>query len=135
MKIKTQATFELPDDILESLLTTGLEGGNYGIGYWFCASDLSRDQDRLIYHAIGVDAEIPSACENWSEVSEQHKNEHGDIWKLTKETVEKGLKKAIRENHKSVMDALRSESPECQLDAEDADIIIQYGLFGKIVYG
>lgn len=134
MKITTQTTFELPDDILESILTIALESGSYGIGYWFCASDYKRDDESNIYWAEGVDAEIADEY-SLKEYKQAHIKEHGKLWEITKETIEKGLKKAIRENDSTIMDALRSECPECQLDAADADKIVQYGLFGRLIYG
>lgn len=134
MQIKTTSTFELPDDILESLITTALESGYDGIGYWFCASDYKRDEKDNIYYAEGVDAEIANEYP-LKEYIQAHKKQYGELWVITKDVVKAGLKKAIRENHRTVMDALRSPSPECQLDANDADIIVQYGMFGKLVYG
>jgi hypothetical protein len=126
MKIKTSITIDLPDDILESLMTTAYESGGYGIGYWFAATHVERDAALNVVKLVGIDCEADS--------KEDHIADHKKLWVIDAKVIEKGLKKAIRDNYKNVMEALGSEAPECQLDAADADTIIQLGLFGEIVY-
>ena len=133
MEIKATETFKLPDDILESIITTGYEGGQYGIGYWFCSFSSKRNEEGLVVYLSGIDADIDEPTPE--RVADEHVRQYGKLWEIDCDTVKRGLKLAIKNNQKSVMKALRSACPECQLDAEDADIIIQYGLFGELVYG
>lgn len=128
INVNTSHTFSKED--IADLIVTALEGG---INYWCRKAVIKKnavtgdyfgvkpeDQDKVKYASdvisyggtlILFDAETP------------------DKWELTPENVQKGIQMYC-ENH----DIAPSELMDFY-DAGDADCIIQYALFGKIVFG
>jgi hypothetical protein len=112
--ISFNVTLEVEDSFVEDVLTTAFEGG---INYW---------------------------CSNVTVVEEEHKNvkyfsqviskggtlrlkdlEDGKEYILTEERFFNGLRKYVKAG--GTLDL-------CQLDADDADKIVQYAIFDELVY-
>mgnify|MGYP003109937011 CR=1 FL=1 len=130
MQVNIQVKLSVEDVI--DLLCTAFEGG---VGYW-CefvhgiggdTSKLPEGRSKVQYEyewlAIGGDLEI---------------GVDGEIHTLTSEKLEKGLQEWIYRNSVQVyFDGARRDTALDlgNIDAGDADNIIQYALFGKLVYG
>jgi hypothetical protein len=136
MKLKVNLTLNLPDDLPESVITNALEAGYQGIGYWFCATDYHRNDDGDIYVAEGIDNELVESF-NVGKMKEAHLKEHKKLWIIDRDLVIKGFKTAVKVQDGGILNALKHGYDDilCQMDADDADRIIQYGLFGKLIYG
>lgn len=111
--------------LLKDTLTTAVEGG---IGYWLAAGTVERDEEG---NAIALrncrDAEDSSSL-------------FDDI---TLDTVKRGIDElrmhaelAAARYNKAVIEALADpENSGVFIDADVADVIVQVGLFGEVVYG
>lgn len=119
---------------LFDLFVTALEGG---IGYWSTASkyhhskppvtpDADREEDLEGFYAVVTE----------DDSGEDEDKEH----RIDRALIEKGiagLKDALgddSERYKRIMAAVALNDAG-ELDAEDADIIVQVGLFADVVYG
>ena len=130
--MKVNVTIELNVQDVMDLLCTAFEGG---VNYW-CesvrgvggdTSTLPEGRTKIQYEyewlAIGGNLELGA---------------DGEIHTLTPEGFEKGFQLWIDKNSVEVYyDPRRKESVVelGNIDAGDADNIVQYGLFGKLVYG
>tara|TARA_Y100001938_G_scaffold133783_1_gene193499 strand:- start:4822 stop:5226 length:405 start_codon:yes stop_codon:yes gene_type:complete len=133
--MKVNVTIELNVQDVMDLLCTAFEGG---VSYW-CesvrgvggdTSTLPEGRTKIQYEyewlAIGGDLELGA---------------DGEIHTLTPEGFEKGLQEWIDRNSAQVILITRIDGARRDtaldlgnIDAGDADNIIQYGLFGKLVY-
>lgn len=127
-EIKFTITIEktIKAEDIENIITTGLEGG---IGYWACLLNIGKDWDN-------EPEDIP--CSQYAtELLLLGKPLHfadaeGDdddevVWELTIDKLLSGIKQNAEERPQ-----------DCDLDNIDsttADCIIQYALFGEVVYG
>lgn len=116
---------------IDDIMCTALEGG---ICYWcdgvtvegeflakYASEQISRG-GRLIFDL----SEPYEDDENGNEIEK---------YTLTKEMFDKGFELYLRENGtKSVTDH-KGEFDPCCVDADIADQIVQYALFGEVVYG
>lgn len=115
LNIKIKVTDEDIDDIV----STAFEGG---ITYWcrkaevvgeylgeYASDQISRGGKIILYDA-----------------------ESNDKWELNKDNFLKGLQKFLNKRPSVLTDG---EIDTCNIDAEDADMIIQYALFGELVFG
>lgn len=106
---------------IDDIMVTALEGG---INYWcgraevvgemlgnYASEQISRGGS-LILH----DAESP------------------DKWELTRDMFLKGVELYFKESHWITVEDFAFVDLGC-MDAPDADCIIQYALFGKLVFG
>ena len=131
------------DDILD-ILTTAIEGG---IGYWACLrnDDEGWAEGRKQWkeeHKDDPDP-IPCYCDVAYKVMEMGKavkftdaelyDDDPDLeyWELTMEKFLNGCALFIAKTGKDIQKAME----ESDFDAEDADMIIQYALFGELVFG
>lgn len=131
------------DDILD-ILTTAIEGG---IGYWACLRNDDPDwaEGRKQWkeeHKNDADP-TPCYCDVAYKVMEMGKavkftdaeldDDDPDLeyWELTMEKFLKGCSQYIQVTGKDIKKAM----DESDFDAEDADMIIQYALFGELVFG
>jgi hypothetical protein len=111
--------------LLADILIGAVEGGT---GYWATVSD---------YQHSGPAADTSATLHE----IESGDDEHPDGREVTTETIEAGIQ-AILDPYFRVLTHLRAAIThahnECDaggLDAEAADVIVQAGLFGEIVYG
>jgi hypothetical protein len=124
MKITIEKT--LKKDEFVNIIITALEGG---IGYWACLNNDTPefneyDSDATISEKV---AEILWHGDSVELFDTDEHYETAEKWELT-------LKKVI----KGVIQFLETDSKTFELDdldALDCDKIIQYGLFGELVYG
>jgi hypothetical protein len=70
----------------------------------------------------------------WSVYIAEREDSSGNQWLVTRGSVLLGIQRAIEEAYPGVVQAV-IEKDAGQFDATLADIIIQYAVFGKLVYG
>lgn len=120
MKININFSVIYRNQDIDDIICTALEGG---INYWcdrvevegeylgeFASDQISRGGTLIL-----------------------HDSEKLYRYKLTLDKVLKGLETYIRERGLAVIYDIDIETID--IDAEDADAIIQYALFGEIIYG
>lgn len=110
------------EQFLDGIIITALEGG---IGYWSVCSAYT-------HHAPAI-AQIRETDDYGEPV--------GDLLEINRDVIRKGLKEIIGGETnchsygvKHIAGANAMSDP-CDIDASFADIIVQVGLFGNIVYG
>ena len=102
-----------PQDI-DDMMVTALEGGIYG---WCCKAEVIGEQlGKYASDQISRGGSIML-----------YDAESSDKWELTPEKFKNGVALWAKENG--------CETPLGEVDAEDADCIIQYALFGELVFG
>ena len=116
-------THEVPEQLLKDVLTTAVEGG---ITYWVIeARKCKRDTDLNVL-SIEVTPDEADEAE----------------WKLIDlDTIFLGIQRILQPEFKineRTRENIRrgiSNPEDADFDADDADCIVQAGLFGEIVYG
>ncbi|HBK69377.1 MAG TPA: hypothetical protein DEP23_11180 [Ruminococcaceae bacterium] len=111
---------DLSTDDIDDIVCTALEGG---INYWCCkaevvgkylgeyASDqISRGGSLILYDS-----------------------ESNDKWELTFDKLLKGVAFWLASNHNLAIKNNRIDT--CDIDGNAADFIVQYALFGELVFG
>lgn len=101
----------ISNQFLQDIFVTALEGGS---NYWLTVSDYCLDT----YTANITDTETKTFVDR----------------KIDVFTIKQGLEKLQEDSSswtKRILNNLHSED----YDAQDADIVLQYGLFGKLIYG
>jgi hypothetical protein len=125
MKITIQQSFTKND--LLNIITTGLEGG---IGYWACLNNDTPEFDEFDKFNMLLSDRVAEILWRGGSVElfdTDYNYENADKWKLTLDKVVKGVIKYMETDSKTFeLD---------NLDALDCDKIIQYGLFGELVFG
>jgi hypothetical protein len=125
MKITIQQSFTKND--LLNIITTGLEGG---IGYWACLNNDTPEFDEFDKLNMLLSERVAEILWRGGSVElfdTDYNYENADKWELTLDKVVKGVIKYMETDSKTFeLD---------NLDALDCDKIIQYGLFGELVFG
>ena len=135
-KVKALIEFEISDDDLADIICGAYEGGQVGMGCWFCSTEVIRNDDLGITSLTGFDFEMQEG-DDVPEMIEAHVKRYGSLWVINKETVLKGIPLALADPNCSryMRQAFGSELNLGAMDCGDYDTIIQFGLFGKAVYG
>lgn len=122
------------DSIVSSIHCSAIEGGSYGIGYWCEVVSYKWDEkdDTKFKSVIQMDAEY-----------EDDKDKR--IAKCRKYTIDRdvimlGIKRLamgeikVNESYIEKCGALLLTG-DADMDADDADIIVQAGLFNEVIFG
>lgn len=115
INIKTQ----YKDEDIDDIMCTALEGG---INYW-C------DRVEVVGEYLGDASEQISR----GGILKLHDSEEDETYELTLDKFLVGLAKVVGERGLDVI--YRGKIDPSNIDAEDADAIVQYALFGDIIYG
>ncbi len=111
--------------MLKDLLTTAVEGG---IDYWCAAKRVQREPGTGNVLAVIGPMDVEDEDTKWPDI--------------TLDTVELGMRRLVdgsatarRDIVGTVMTAWHQGLDKSNYDSETADVIVQVGLFGEIVYG
>lgn len=104
-------TVELDDQIIIDVFNTAMEGG---VNYW-------ADFDE--YQWLGLGLEFFATVRDMED-------EDAEWLRVDAETIRKGLTLAAKKGRREVGTIFAED-----YDAYDADVIVQLGLFGEIVFG
>jgi hypothetical protein len=125
VKITIQQSFTKND--LLNIMTTGLEGG---IGYWACLNNDTPEFDQFDKPNMILSERVAEILWRGGRVElfdTDYNYNDADKWELTLDKVVKGIIKFMETDSKTFeLD---------DLDALDCDKIIQYALFGELVFG
>ena len=117
--------YKLPENFYEDILVTALEGGsNYWIDYIKAANP---PKPREMATSIWVSYRLNDGKTVFI-------NADGVQYGLTKPKLTKGIKLWVK-NHPKQVHLVDGELDAGSIDAGDADAILQYALFGELVYG
>jgi hypothetical protein len=120
--LKTEIT--VTEEDIDDIMCTALEGG---INHWAVSATCERT-DHIDYTHEALSQGSPITIKVFDEQREEHV--------LTKEKFMKGLQKAADEGRLYWQDPGDGlELDVGAIDAEIADVIVQYAIFGDIVYG
>ncbi|AWY06146.1 hypothetical protein PBI_SUZY_41 [Gordonia phage Suzy] len=135
---------ELSNELLDSILVTAFDGDVGGSNYWLAGAEVSIDRK---------DTGGPYSYTRWVAVdikytdsgSEEPEDEDDELheFRLDAEAIARGLRTVIKRKRedgkpsdraKHVLEALVTNDGG-MIDADDADLIVQYAVFGKAVFG
>jgi hypothetical protein len=114
----------LSDRLMHEILTTAFEAGAFGIGYWCCADKVERDSESWVTSLEAYDTDEPETL----------------FGKVDAEVIARGIRRILAEQkcndyHRDSVARLVLTQDTCSIDANDADVIVQVGLFNELVYG
>jgi hypothetical protein len=122
-KVKIERQITVTQEDIDDIMCSALEGG---INYWCRKAEVVGDY-------LG---EYASEQISRGGLLKLYDSEEDEVYVLTLEKLLKGIKQAIEENCYAEYEwALGDGIDTCQVDADVADCIIQFGLFGEVVYG
>ena len=128
-EIMVKVSVYLTDEDVADLMCTAIEGG---IGYWAC---LDNTGDAFI-NAPKEEPVSETAAKiilNGGGVTFLEDEDRSQSWTLTLEKLLNGVKMFIEEDNRiGCVEGTRVEM--AYIDANDADSIIQYALFGEQIY-
>ena len=115
--------FKLTEEDIDDIMDTAFEGG---INYWCCAAEVVGD-----YLGEYANEQISRGGK-----LRLYDAESDDVWELDIEKFMQGFRLWI-ENGYDQYGAVKANGfvDVCEIDAEMADMIIQYALFGEVVFG
>lgn len=135
MEITIKKTFNITDEQLDDIMCAALEGG---ITYW-C------DEAKVVGDYLGEYVHEQIACGGQLILSD---SEEGKTYELNKEKLLKGLELYLTNGgdaetaSREIVDTAEVAVPTyeytidtCEVDAAVADEIVQYALFGDVIYG
>lgn len=125
---------EVTDRQLRDVLGTALEGG---IGYWSWADNIRKigvADDTVGWQYDQVDLEVPDGGSDGN---------HLRFSNLNADVLRRGLQLMLAdvathpewEEGKQLIQCLVEEDDIAGVDATVADLLVQYGVFGEVVYG
>ncbi len=118
IKINVNVTITFTREFLADILCTAVEGG---INYWAAISGVQRNENLGVVCCSVKDAEDDE--DEWHDVST--------------DTIIKGIELYLSNNdnmtRRLYQELLSGNSAD--YDVDDADLLVQLGLFGNIVYG
>lgn len=120
MKININYKVEVDNECIDDIMATALEGG---ITYW-C------DCAEVVGERLG---EFASEQISRGGTLRLHDFEENKNYELTLDKFLVGLAKVVGERGLDVL--YQGKIDSSNIDAEDADAIIQYAIFGEVVYG
>lgn len=115
-KIRIDIDVDLTQKDLDDLMCTALEGG---ICYWCGRAEVVGEMLEQISRGGSLIL---------------HDAESSDKWELTLEKFLRGVELYIKNGDRVTVEDFKLVDYG-ELDAEDADCIVQYALFGKLVFG
>ena len=122
------------DSVVSSIHCSGIESGGSGIEYWCEVVNYKYDQedDTKFWSVIRIDAEYEK--EKDKRLAKRRE------YTIDRNTIIKGIKRVASGNikvNKSYIAkcAALLVTGEADMDAEDADVIIQAGLFNEVIFG
>ena len=120
MELNINYKVELDDECIDDIMATALEGG---ITNW-C------DDAEVVGDYLG---EYASEQISRGGTLRLHDSEEDETYELTLDKFLVGLAKVVGERGLDVL--YEGKVDASNIDAEDADAIIQYAIFGEVVYG
>ncbi len=120
MQLNISYNVNFTDQDIDDIMCGALEGG---ITYWCGRAEVVGDYlGEYASDQISRDGKI-----------KLYDSENDDCYELTKKKFINGLKLFVQERGNEVLDG--TDLDTTLIDAGDADLIIQYALFGEVVYG
>ena len=119
---------EISDELIEYILCSAFEGG---ITYW--AENISCKDNKDMKKVGGYKSEYLTKTKKKDAVIYVHESETGEKYPITKKSIIDALQKmdTPEYNYTKVLNRLLNDG----WDADDADIVVQTGCFGEVVYG
>lgn len=122
--MKVEKTLKITEEDIDDIMVSALEGG---INYWCCEAEVVEEKRVADW---GHEQIARGGC------LILHDAESDDKWELTLEKLLKGIK-LWYENYRDEYCVVQVDGTlDCgNVDAEIADIIVQYALFDEVVFG
>lgn len=122
-KLNVERTLKITEEDIDDIMVGALEGG---INYWCCKAEVVGEYlNEWGSHQISKGGKLLL-----------HNAEENEVYELTLEKFLSGIKKWY-ENGGDVYGVVKNDGTiDCsEIDAGDADSIIQYAIFGELIFG
>lgn len=123
-EIEIVRKYTITDEDIDDIMCSALEGG---INYWCCEVEVVGD-----YLGEYASEQISRG----GELMLHDIEDYNETWTLDKNKLINGIKMAIANNDFADYEWYANGMIDtCQIDADVADVIVQYALFNEIVFG
>ena len=137
-EIKYTVERTLTADQMDDILTTAIEGG---IGYWACLlnddpawvkaeEELKAEGKELYWSTVAIRVMFNGDKVKFVDAEEDPDDPDLEVWTMSLEDFERGC--ALFEKERG---SIKKMLDDGSFDAVEADCLIQYSVFGEIVFG
>ena len=133
--VKAEIEVDFTEEDLGDIICTAFEGG---IGYWGCL-DNTKPEWKEKPKEMPASEYITKLLLDGGSITvfdtelEEDELTDEDIWTLNLDNLLEGIRLWIERGGSGMVDGGRIDT--CSIDADEADCIVQYALFGKLVFG
>lgn len=120
--LKVEIEVEVSNEDIDDIVSSALEGG---INYWCCSAEIGEEEYLGEYASEQISRGGTLIL---------YDSEDDETYVLTKENLLKGIAQAIKAGH-GISWIEEGKLDLCTFDAGDADLVVQYALFGEVVFG
>lgn len=134
---------EVPEDFLSDVLITAFDGDHGGSWFWAKPHRPAPDDFWVITDGLPTESdsrwlatyiEDREEQEEWMMTRDPDDPDKPKVYKVTYAVLVKGIQELIDAGDDNIQQAV-FDADAGMIDANDADSIVQQGLFGKQVYG
>lgn len=127
--VRPEIEVNLTEQDIQDIVIIALEGG---IGYWACLDDTDASGDKTTSE-WAADVLLTGGSLTFTDAEGDPDDPDTESWTLTLDKLLNGIKLYFEDGcHVKVEDNSIDTS---DIDANDADCIVQFALFGEVVYG
>jgi hypothetical protein len=127
--VRPEIEVNLSEQDIRDIVIIALEGG---IGYWACLDDTGASGDEPVSEQA-ADVLLTGGSLTFTDAESDPEDPSTESWILTLDKLLNGIKLYFEDGcHVSVED---NAIDTCDVDANDADCMVQFALFGEVVYG
>lgn len=122
-EVEVKQTITVTEEDIDNIMCSALEGG---ICYWCCCAE-------VVGEYLG---EFASEQISRGGTLKLHDSEEDEVYELTRDKLLEGIKLAYDYDCYPDYEWCDGHKLDCcQIDADVADCIVQYALFGDVIYG
>ena len=142
MSNKVTIELELSEEFLSDILTIAFDGDYGGCWYWARPCELRENKDGEVLSAWEIDPPskgVKAGVNNlmWRSVSIKDR-ETDNVFVVTHSALTRGIqelfKPGVLPKRGDIRDAILKQDSG-QIDVEGADVIVQLGVMGAVIYG
>lgn len=127
--VRPEIEVNLTEQDIRDIVIIALEGG---IGYWACLDDTGAINDGTPISEQAADVLLTGGSLTFTDAEGDPDDPDTESWTLTLEKLLNGIKLYFEQGcHVQVED---NTIDTCDIDANDADCIVQFALFGEVIY-
>lgn len=128
--VRPEIVVNLTEQDIRDIVIIALEGG---IGYWACLDDTSATHDGTPISEQAADVLLTGGGLTFTDAEGDPDDPDTESWTLTLSKLLNGVKLYFEDGCHVEVENNAIDTGD--IDANDADCIVQFALFGEVVYG